>query len=153
MDGTTLFQRLMTDPLLVVERTLEQALEQLVEEEGVSGDAARAPEELIAVALASRLSGMMVPDAPATEGHNHDGLDERQERERLIVTNRALAHALGACECWGGHQDCNRCGGAGSSGWLLPDERLFELYVHPAISAVRAAHARTDEKQPEGVQT
>src|SRR4051812_10372124 len=128
MDASGLIQRLMTDPLSVVERTLEHALDQLADGHASERDVDMPAEELLGSALASRLSGVIGFDAtPAPD--DETGVDAR-EHDRLVDRNLALARALGACECWGAPR-CQVCGGAGSPGWVMPDERLFSIYVQP----------------------
>lgn len=52
--------------------------------------------------------------------------------EMLMDRNLLLAAALGACECWGQDSKCETCFGAGSAGWVLPDQLLYKEYVGPA---------------------
>jgi hypothetical protein len=60
-----------------------------------------------------------------------------QERSDL------LADALGACSlCWGEDGHCRACRGHGQPGRSIPDQRLFEEFVLPAVRLLRASRQR-----------
>lgn len=63
------------------------------------------------------------------------------EYEELVERNGVLAAALGACDCWGDHADCEVCHGAGRPGWTFPDKQLFAHFVRPALNAVSKLRA------------
>jgi len=64
----------------------------------------------------------------------------------LLERDGALSAALGACLCWGQRADCPLCDGAGTPGWVLPDEHLYVAYVQPAV--VAAARRRSSVHPP-----
>lgn len=79
----------------------------------------------------------------------------RDEVADLREVNDAAAAALGACPvCWGGDKDCPVCAGAGEPGANLPDLRLYNELVRPAVARMNAAHPtirpvpQRDEAQP-----
>lgn len=51
----------------------------------------------------------------------------------LTERNAELAAALGACACWGEHEDCETCHGEGASGWLTPNQESFSELVLPTL--------------------
>jgi hypothetical protein len=58
----------------------------------------------------------------------------REEVADLREVNDATAAALGACRiCWGGNRSCPVCGGHGRPGANLPDLRLYDEIVRPAV--------------------
>jgi hypothetical protein len=70
--------------------------------------------------------------------HSPDAATElqacRQEVADLREVNDATAAALGACRiCWGGNRSCPVCGGRGQPGANLPDLRLYNELVKPAV--------------------
>jgi hypothetical protein len=134
-----LLERVMTDPVALVERILHEVLDQLAQKYAFGGDGGEPPEEAIATALGNRLAQMIVSEdasAAAERAATDNHREELTEYEELVDRNTALATALGACDCWGQHVDCLICHGAGGPGWALPDKRLFGSYVHPAVRAV-----------------
>jgi hypothetical protein len=61
-----LLDRAMIDPLALVERILQQALDQLAREGALAGDGDRPPEELIATALGNRLAHLIASENSST---------------------------------------------------------------------------------------
>jgi hypothetical protein len=83
-------------------------------------------------------------DAPAQQ--QHSGMTElqalRDEVTDLREVNDAAAAALGACRvCWGGDEFCPVCAGQGHPGANLPDLRLYNELVRPAVERMTAARA------------
>lgn len=142
------FDRAMIDPLALVERILQQALDQLAQEGALVGDGDRPPEELIATALGNRLARLITNEStPAAAGWSSNGhhADEPSVHDDLIDRNSLLAAAVGACDCWGEQVGCRLCGGDGAPGWVVPDKELFATYVYPAVRAIsrrRAPHRK-----------
>jgi hypothetical protein len=63
----------------------------------------------------------------------------REEVADLREVNDATAAALGACRiCWGGNRSCPVCGGRGRPGANLPDLRLYNELVIPAVERMSA---------------
>lgn len=59
----------------------------------------------------------------------------REELVELHERNDVLADALGACPtCWGRVKHCGECRGRGRPGWRVPDPKLFEEFITPAIT-------------------
>jgi hypothetical protein len=57
----------------------------------------------------------------------------------LREVNDAAAAALGACRvCWGGDELCPVCAGQGRPGANLPDRRLYNELVAPAVERMTA---------------
>jgi hypothetical protein len=141
MDVVGLLGRIVPDAIMLVERVLQHAQEQLTDG-SPGGDGS--PDEVVVAALGNRLAQMFSDDGsgvgewPGT-GTNADDLSHYEE---LVDRNSVLAAALGACDCWGHHQSCPFCDGIGGPGWTVPDERLFASYVRPAL-AVRNISAAT----------
>jgi len=139
MDFTGLLGRMMPDAIALVERVLQQAQEQLARDGAFAADGNTSAKEIVAAALGNRLARMIVNDdsylvedwlrasSPAGELSSYEELADR---------NCVLAAALGACDCWGQRVNCPFCDGVGGPGWILPDERLFANYVHPALNAI-----------------
>ena len=159
MNLAMLVQRAMIDPLALVERILQQALDQLAQEGALAGNGDRPPEELIATALGNRLAGLIVTENssagadPPSKRHHADDL---VVYEKLLDRNSLLAGAVGACDCWGEQVECRLCGGDGAPGWVVPDKELFVSYVYPAVRAVSrrgaprmGAGRRTENQQKE----
>ena len=142
----------------------QQVLTQLLSEQGVDP----ATQQLLSQAFAQNTGGEAADDT-------EDGDDDRRAtRERQTVRrlrphlqaveaeldelrehNDRLAAALGACYvCWGEDPDCDECGGDGRPGSSLPDRRLFNALVAPAIRTVRAERqrrqARPSERRSQG---
>lgn len=81
-----------------------------------------------------QLMGQMQPGVPPS-GRDADtiqGFDLRAHEE-LVERNLLLAAAVGACDCWGGDEECPVCAGAGTAGWTEPEPRLFAEFVLPAV--------------------
>jgi len=94
------------------------------------------------VQLASGLLGkMMDDDAPdaSAEVERLRRLVRRFKRERVLLreSNRIIAAALGACDCWGADEGCPRCRGAGAPGYLIPVEEAFVSLIVPLLEARR----------------
>jgi hypothetical protein len=71
----------------------------------------------------------------------------RDEVTDLREVNDATAAALGACRvCWGGDEICPVCAGQGRPGASLPDRRLYNELVEPAVQRMTAG--RVDPPQP-----
>ena len=51
----------------------------------------------------------------------------------FIDVNAAFSSAVGACECWGGDPDCEKCGGKGVPGYFELDQEQFDYYVRPSF--------------------
>ncbi len=63
-----------------------------------------------------------------------------RELSDLREVNDTLASALGACRvCWGGDGGCSNCGGRGHPGSSLPESRLFDALILPAVRRVHGA--------------
>lgn len=63
-----------------------------------------------------------------------DPEEARRELADLREVNDTLAGALGACAlCWGGDPNCVVCQGLGGPGFELPDPKLFNQLVVPAV--------------------
>jgi hypothetical protein len=140
MDLQVLMTRVMADPVGLLERVAQQALDQLERDGALAGDGAEPPDQQLASALGNRLARMVArKDAPAVQGWpaTGQGGGALARYEELVERNSALAAALGACDCWGEDIDCPVCDGLGEPGWALPDERLFATYVQPAVRAAR----------------
>jgi len=138
------FDRVMIDPLGLVERILQQALDQLAQEGALASDGDRPPEELIATALGNRLAGLITSEnsSPASRWPSQGRhADELVVYENLVDRNSLLAAAVGACDCWGEQVECQLCGGQGVPGWVVPDKELFACYVYPAVRAVSKRRA------------
>jgi hypothetical protein len=134
MDLGGLLGRIVPDAIVLVERVLLQAQEQLTRD-GAAGDIS--PDEVVVTALGNRLAQMFVDeDASAVRDWSAAGLegDELSHYEELVDRNSVMAAALGACDCWGQYVSCPFCDGLGGPGWTLPDERLFASYVRPALA-------------------
>jgi len=92
---------------------------------------------------------MARPDGPVTVvGYDADAQQELSDHNLL------LAAALGACDCWGTHVDCEVCAGAGTPGWTEPDPDLYAEYVTPAVNRATsnspaARAAPTDTQEPD----
>jgi hypothetical protein len=130
------------DPLALVQRTLQQALDQLAREGAMAGVPDRQPEELIATALGNRLARVIVSDRSPPSA-SWAPPDRRQRGvcmtyEDLVERNSVFAAAVGACDCWGEQVDCPYCGGAGVAGWVDPDDALLATYIYPAMRAAAA---------------
>lgn len=102
-----LLTRLMSDPRGFLDRVLEQVAGRLAVDGGMPGPRAAGPT--------------------VVRGY------DLQAHQVLIDRNVLLAAALGACECWGERADCTLCAGEGTSGWLPPDDALWDEYVTPAL--------------------
>lgn len=64
----------------------------------------------------------------------HDLEELSAKNEELKEWIDTLAAALGACHrCWGDHDACRICGGRGQPGWRLPERKLFNELIAPAI--------------------
>jgi hypothetical protein len=64
----------------------------------------------------------------------------RDEVTDLREVNDATAAALGACRvCWGGDELCPVCAGHGRPGANLPDRRLYNELVGPAVERMTAS--------------
>jgi hypothetical protein len=103
-----LLERLLPDPRGFADRVLHEIVERLTSELPGRDEAAA--------------------DQPAAvPAHDSVAVDLLSDRNVL------LAAAVGACECWGEDPDCPICSGRGSAGWTVPDVRLYQDYVEPAI--------------------
>ena len=127
LDSAALIDRVVSDPMGLAAGVLLEAAGQLMAG-GDSGESREHPDDPVAAALGARLVGMIT-----------GGGAEAGRHAELAARNRALAAALGACDCWGGHAACPVCHGAGGPGWVLPDRELFTRYVRPAVWAVTEA--------------
>jgi hypothetical protein len=148
MDLPVLIARVMADPVALLGRVVQQMLDQLERDGVLAVDGDLPPDELLASALGNRLARMVRTQDPSAVADWPEGLPREgalAHYEELVERNSILAAALGACDCWGQDLDCPACGGMGGPGWVLPDERFFASYVHPAVTA-----AKTFEGSPAG---
>ena len=79
-------------------------------------------------AVVQRLNAVP-PSEPAEEQR------ARKLCSRLILQNRLVASALGACRCWGLSPRCIECGGVGRPGSFEVDTAAFEAFVAPLVRA------------------
>jgi hypothetical protein len=102
-----------------------------------------------------------IPEAPAP-AFDESAINELKTYATSLLSevqalrDRAdqLAAALGACcLCWGEDVSCRICRGRGAPGFALPDERLFEHYVLPAVVLLRGCKPRQRKDQAEVKQT
>jgi hypothetical protein len=134
----------MIDPVALLECTVEQVLRHLTPEEDLGAEGGASVEQLLATALADRLTRLIVDDpgsgADTAEAHD-DHLLIHQDGD---VGGRSdeLARALGACECWGADVRCPVCAGRGAPGWRRPEPHKFASYVQPAIDALGVRDGR-----------
>jgi hypothetical protein len=154
VDVNDLLERAIADPMAICQLVLRQLLGQLVRQYAVDEAGGELPEEAIAAALGNRIAQMIVnEDGPPVSRWPAGAAapDVSPEQDELLDRDAALAAALGACDCWGEHEHCPICGGAGTPGWELPDRQLFAEYVYPALRALtqrdapRPARGRTSE--------
>ncbi len=114
---------------LMTQRAQADALEDPVIEEPwpeLGWEAGREPAEPQATAQPGQVYGAVGPSFPLPD-------------ERLSD----LARAIGACSlCIGEIIDCPVCGGCGSPGWALPEPRLFETFVLPALERLDSEQLR-----------
>jgi hypothetical protein len=140
IDPRALLEYIVPDPGSFIERTLRQIQDQLASR-GVPADVLDQPlEELIATVLGNSLVQMLPNNQPTIPGEWRSASgssDQVGPSEDYATKNTVLAAALGACECWGERVQCPACEGAGVPGWLTPDEQLFEIYVRPAMTALK----------------
>jgi hypothetical protein len=91
-------------------------------------------------------------DASVRESRRLSAQLERANNElrRLRDRNAHLADALGACgSCWGEDSACPECQGCGRPGRSMPEERLFEKIVMPAVRLMRLCDLRSSPPRPE----
>lgn len=132
---------MIADPSHFIQRVVEEALGQSRTTPGVRPSDAEG-EALLAQFLGERLAGLLAPTPPdADAGAATDAAALLAHYDELLACNQRLAGALGACDCWGEDETCPVCHGAGGPGWCAPDRRLFEMYVSPALRAMRRSHA------------
>lgn len=157
MNVESLLDRTRLDPFTLVDRVLQQVLDQLAREGALAGYGNKPPEELLGIALGNWLTGMLTAGRPATvAGASADGDRPEQSThdDELVERNSVLAAAVGACDCWGEQADCPFCDGEGSAGWVRPDKQLFARYVYPAVRALSiSGMTASDARQPTGHQT
>jgi hypothetical protein len=142
------------DPSLIIERVIQRALVNSVDENvSHTRQDVLATEDLIVDLLGNRLAQVLAADSPNSGKQDSSVLDyfagELAHYQELMERNNAVAAALGACDCWGEHEDCAVCQGAGTPGWAVPDKRLFSRFVQPAlrtISALTIAKPRVEHK-------
>jgi hypothetical protein len=137
------------DPFSLIDRVLQQILDQLARGGAIAGYGNKPPEELLGIALGNWLTGTLRAGQPPTviEASPDGDQPEQSTHDELVERNSVLAAALGACDCWGEQADCSFCEGDGSAGWVRPDKQLFAKYVYPAvrtlpISSVTVSDAR-----------
>jgi hypothetical protein len=137
MDLPLLIARVMADPVALLGRVVQQMLDQLERDGVLALDGDLPPDELLASALGNQLARMVNKDPSVVTDWPEGGPREGAlaHYEELVERNGILAAALGACECWGQYLECPECEGVGGPGWVLPDERFFASYVHPAVTA------------------
>ena len=114
-------------------------------------ESALSPEQRDVIEFLELLEGVDDSPAPATDvdapaHQQHSGMVElqalRDEVTDLREVNDAAAAALGACRvCWGGDEFCPVCAGQGRPGANLPDLRLYNELVRPAVERMTAARS------------
>lgn len=127
------------DPATLIAKVIERAAEKCGHLPGMAaaqalGDDALA--ELLSTQLLTYLGLHGNSGAPAQDTDKNKG-DEPTWSEMLLAKNRRIARAIGACECWGEARGCNTCGGFGRPGWALPEKPQFDVFVRPALRAIR----------------
>lgn len=147
-----------TDPLDSAARSavMRQVADALKSGDGVAAlrpllaESALSPEQRDVIEFLELLEGLddsPVTDVDAPAHQEHSGMAElqalRDEVADLREVNDSAAAALGACRvCWGGDHFCPMCAGHGRPGANLPDLRLYNELVRPAVermTAVRSA--------------
>ena len=58
--------------------------------------------------------------------------------KNLHARNAFLANALGACDCWGADERCERCHGSGAPGWSEPSPAAFDALIVPLVQRHQA---------------
>ena len=133
------------DPVALVGRVVDQVVNQLMPDDVRAGAGDTSADELLATALGNSLARMIAGDDGPPETDEPEAGDGGgpwlTDYHELLDRNSTLAAALGACDCWGSDRDCPVCAGAGTPGWALPDERLFAVYVRPAVDAAQPPRA------------
>jgi hypothetical protein len=122
-----------TDVLSLVSKVIDRAVEKSgYAATSVPGGSDAYAGELLIDTLASQLLRVLGIAAPALSAHQ-DGTDVARISAEQTNRNRALARALGACDCWGEVATCERCAGRGSPGWRRPDRVSFDMLVRPVL--------------------
>jgi hypothetical protein len=95
-------------------------------------------EEVLTTALGNRLARALAQDmsANAEASFLAPHGPSPGDYEELIERDSRMTAALGACVCWGERTDCPVCSGAGSPGWVRPDDDMYEVNVRPAVAAL-----------------
>ena len=138
MDLAALLGRGLSDHLSLVERVVDQVVDQVsVDETFVA--TGETPTERIAVAIGNRLARMILDEDASTDRGRSVDDQVLAHYDELVERNLALASALGACDCWGESPQCLICDGDGVPGWLPPDRELYTTYVEPVVRAVTRA--------------
>ena len=124
-----------TDVLSLVSKVIDRAVEKSgYTATSLQGGGDAYAGELLIDTLASQLLRMLGIAAPAPAlSAPQDGTDLGRVCAEQTNRNRALARALGACDCWGEVATCERCAGHGSPGWRRPDRVSFDMLVRPVL--------------------
>lgn len=146
---------MISDPASFFEQVIHQTLSHLNRDDSRPVDPGKPSDESTLIELlGARLAAMFQPDPSQPPDRGADGDSdlspvERAHYQELLERNATLAFALGACDCWGEHSDCNICWGDGKPGWALPDPYFFSQLVRPALQAIK----ETSAGRPQGART
>jgi len=143
------FNGLLLDSFTFAERVFQRVQTQIQAQLSPGGDAEpKSLEELLSSVLANRLTPMVAEIDPlgrAAGEFGHPMADHPANAPsafaELLERDGILSAALGACVCWGKRADCPLCDGAGTPGWVRPDEHLYVTYVEPAVVAASGHHS------------
>jgi hypothetical protein len=128
-DVQDLLRRVLPDPSGFAERLLQQATEK----------------------WSGRGLGEAVPDLANALGHDTvvvtPSSSDDAPHDVVNECNLLLAAALGACRCWGMQSTCPLCKGCGSSGWVEPEQDLFQEFVGPAVERLSRGDSTSRDGQ------
>jgi len=82
------------------------------------------------------------------EGEPSPQEEDQTHYEELVIRNRALASALGACDCWGEDDNCGVCHGQGKPGWTWPERKYYNQYISPAVKLFERLTRRKKNSTP-----
>jgi hypothetical protein len=135
-----------TDVLSLVSKVIDRAVEKSgYAEASLQGGSDAYAGELLIDTLASQLLhvlGIAAPAPASALSAHQDGTDLARVCAEQTNRNRALARALGACDCWGEVATCERCAGRGSPGWRRPDRVSFDMLVRPVLRKLNRDRVR-----------